>query len=173
VKTAYVPARIWDEPPQGGHEAFLRALFAPTGGDRRSTVFFRADDCGVPGANFRRLVDTFAAHGAPLCMAVVPCWLPMHAAGFRSCLDIENPLWCLHMHGFRHVNLEQSGQKMEFGPARSREDIRQRLERGRSLLEAHLGAAFQPVFTPPWNNGCAEALEELAELGCSGVSRCQ
>ena len=38
-------------------------------------VFFRADDIGVPGKQFRKLIHVFARYQVPLSMSVVPTWL--------------------------------------------------------------------------------------------------
>ncbi len=38
-------------------------------------VFFRADDIGVPGKQFFRLIDIFSQFEVPLALAVVPVWI--------------------------------------------------------------------------------------------------
>ena len=80
-------------------------------------------------------------------------------------------LWCWHQHGWRHCNHEPEGKKQEFGPARPRSRLAADLRRGRERLEALMGQAFYPAFTPPWNRCSAEALELIQAAGYRAVSR--
>ena len=78
-------------------------------------VYFRADDIGVPGAKFFRMMELFSNHRIPLSLAVVPAWLT--AQRWNA---LQNPggrfssLWCWHQHGWRHINHEYKGRKQEF-----------------------------------------------------------
>jgi hypothetical protein len=135
-------------------------------------VFFRADDIGVPGANFRQMMAVFAARQAPLNLALVPAWLTR--ARWRALQPADrgdDSLWCWHQHGWRHANHEAAGKKQEFGPCRSLRHLRADLVRGRQRLEGILGREFYPVFTPPWNRCDPRTLDLIAGLGYRGVSR--
>ena len=136
------------------------------------SVFFRADDVAVPGANFVRLMDLFIRYRVPLCLALVPAWLTkgrwqeLERIG-RSAAS----LWCWHQHGWRHVNHERAGKKQEFGPSRPLLNIKEDLIRGKDRLQDLMGKAFYPVFTPPWNRCDGRTLTLLKELNYRAVSR--
>ncbi|MEJ2639579.1 MAG: polysaccharide deacetylase family protein [Desulfosarcinaceae bacterium] len=139
-----------------------------------ATVWFRADDIGVPSRQCRRMLNVFAAHQVPLALALVPAWLtePRWKALIADGGD-GVPLWGWHQHGWRHHNHEPAGKKQEFGPARRPGTLRADLERGRRRLVSILEEAFLPAFTPPWNRCSAETLEQLKALGFRAVSRSQ
>ena len=136
------------------------------------TVFFRADDIGVPGRRFFRLMDTFIKNRTPLNPAVVPAWLTGPRWRVLERLAIKAPgLMCWHQHGWRHVNYQVSGKKQEFGPARSRTAIARDLLEGKKRLTQIVDSAFCPVFTPPWNRCDNRTLELLHAWQYGAVSR--
>jgi hypothetical protein len=137
-----------------------------------ATVWFRADDIGVPGGQFQRMLEIFTNHEVPLAPALVPTWLtiPRWKALQRQG-DAGAHLWGWHQHGWRHQNHEPAGKQQEFGPARSIAALRSDLVRGYRRLAAILGDALLPVFTPPWNRCSAEALIQLQALAFRAVSR--
>jgi peptidoglycan/xylan/chitin deacetylase (PgdA/CDA1 family) len=136
------------------------------------TIFFRADDVAVPGANFIRLMDLFARYQVPLCLAVVPAWLTQARWQHLKRIGKKAPsLWCWHQHGWRHVNHEPEGKKQEFGPSRPCLEIRADLIRGKHHLQTIMGESFSPVFTPPWNRCDQNTLGLLKELNYRAVSR--
>ena len=136
-------------------------------------VFFRADDVGVPGAQFTRLMHTFTSRQVPIDLAVVPAWLTRTRWQALQPPAGADPLLCWHQHGWRHANHEVQGKKQEFGPHRSAAALRRDILLGRQRLEEILGAGFTPVFTPPWNRCSHTALESLREFGYHAVSRSQ
>jgi hypothetical protein len=135
-------------------------------------VYFRADDIGVPGAKFFRMMELFSKYRIPLSLAVVPAWIT--AQRWNA---LQNPgrrfssLWCWHQHGWRHINHEYAGRKQEFGPARLQADIKDDLLKGKGRLENIMGDNFYPVFTPPWNRCNRKTLELVKECGFIAVSR--
>lgn len=137
----------------------------------RPKVFFRADDIGVPGAQAVRLLELFARRRTAINLAVVPAWLtrPRWAALRRAAGP--DALCCWHQHGWRHFNHEPRGKKQEFGPSRTAEAVRRDIQCGRQRLRSILGAAFTPVFTPPWNRCSLTTLEYLRLFGYHAVSR--
>ena len=140
-----------------------------TGG---TTLFFRADDVGVPGMQFERMMELFATYGVPLSLAIVPAWLTADRWQYLNGFEKNHPArWCWYQHGWRHVNHEAEGKKQEFGNARSLAQIKQDLRRGQSRLEELMAQAFYPVFTPPWNRCNANTLQILKDLGYAAVSR--
>ncbi|MCB2166058.1 MAG: polysaccharide deacetylase family protein [Deltaproteobacteria bacterium] len=137
-----------------------------------TAVFFRADDIAVPGRQFQRLMEIFTRNEVPLGLAVVPAWLTPPRWQALSGMGASRPdLWCWHQHGWRHRNHEPLGKKQEFGPFRSADALRTDLDRGRRRLNAIMGAAFSPLFTPPWNRCSEITLALLQEMGYDAVSR--
>lgn len=138
----------------------------------QAVVFFRADDIGVPSANFDRLISGFTQHRLPLCLATVPAWTTTRRlAELRRITGRNSSQWCWHQHGRLHRNFERYGKKQEFGSARNRDELFAQLVKGESRLRALLGADFTPVFTPPWNRCNADTLQGLVELDFRAVSR--
>jgi hypothetical protein len=171
------PAAIYRQAPrdlEARLEKVLACAAAVRPPHRPATVWFRADDIGVPGRQCQRMLDTFRAHQVPLALALVPAWLTVPRwkalqAGGRDGAH----LWGWHQHGWRHRNHETAGKKQEFGPARLSAALRADLVRGRRRLVSILGEAFLPVFTPPWNRCSAETLIQLKALEFRAVSRSQ
>jgi hypothetical protein len=168
-------SKIWQKPPRD-LASRLEGCLAEVGRRRFeenfATVFFRADDIGVPGDRFGRLIEIFRQHGVPLSLAVVPAWLTSErwAALMKRCRNSPS-LWCWHQHGWRHKNHERRWKKQEFGPSRSPAEIELDLVRGRDRLVSIMGSDFYPLFTPPWNRCSEKTLELLARLGYRAVSR--
>lgn len=171
------PCSLWRAVP---HDALRQARLAldrgldrldPLGA-RTCPVFFRADDCGVPGNIWQEFIQLFLLRRIPLAPSLVPAWITASRWKILAAQTAAAPgLFAWHQHGRLHVNHEPSGKSMEFGPARTREHKRQDLEAGRRRLESLLGDAFVPLFTPPWNRVDGETLELLVELGYAAVSR--
>ena len=86
----------------------------------RVIVFFRADDIGVPGEGFAKLIDLFRRKEVPLTLSVVPAWLSRPRwQRLQDLCGADRRLWCWTQHGWRHVNHEPQGKKLEFGPGRT------------------------------------------------------
>lgn len=168
--TAYAPTEPWLHPPADALERLEMLLERVLGSP--ATVFFRADDIGLPSAGFARMLETFVRHETPLALAVVPAWLPMRHADFERQVTPGGSLWCLHQHGFRHMNHEPEGRKKsEFGQARPAKAKQKDVSKGLDILEHYLGDRLVPLFTPPWNRCDGETLEALSDLGFDAVSR--
>jgi predicted deacetylase len=135
------------------------------------TVFFRDDDAGWRGDRLTTLLDLFAARGVPIDLAAIPLdATPALAAALRARADATG-LVGVHQHGFAHVNHEREGRKCEFGPSRDAEAQLADIRAGRERLGELLGAALQPMFTPPWNRCTADTGAALLELGVGMLSR--
>ncbi|MFT5700298.1 MAG: hypothetical protein ACI8ZB_003172 [Desulforhopalus sp.] len=136
------------------------------------TVFFRADDIGIPSLQFTQLINSFSNHKIPLCLATVPTWLnAKRLTELQKIIGDSIDQWCWHQHGYVHRNFELSGKKQEFGPARNYASVNSSLQKGKSRLELLLGPLNQPVFTPPWNRCGQETLQSLEDLGFKAISR--
>ncbi len=134
--------------------------------------FFRADDIGVPGRNFTRMMELFLRYRVPLCLAVVPSWLTRQRwEALAPFADKGGDLFCWHQHGWRHVNHEVKGKNQEFGPGRPVIDLRKDLANGKERLSGVLNHRFAPFFTPPWNRCTRETMAALVDLGFEGISR--
>lgn len=140
--------------------------------DTSIDFFFRDDDVGWAGDEFRALLDCFRRHSVPLDIAAIPTALTAEFANEISALHDEAPaLLGIHQHGFSHTNHEVLGRKCEFGTSRTYQEQYQDIQLGKLKLEALLGFALDPIFTPPWNR-CTEITGEcLTELGFSVLSR--
>ncbi len=169
------PAPLYGAYPSDAAEIIGQHLASGLAARRDSspvTVFFRADDIGVPSAAFSRMIALFQEKQAPLCLAVVPAWLTQNRwTAIGEICDREAPLWCWHQHGWAHRNHQKTGKKSEFGTARPGARIRADLSRGKERLQNIMGAAFSAYFTPPWNRCCPEALKALKDLDFRGLSR--
>ena len=134
--------------------------------------FFRDDDVGWANDEFRALLACFRRHSAPLDVAVIPSALTAEFADEIHTAHDEAPaLIGIHQHGFAHINHEAFGRKCEFGISRSYQDQFRAIQFGKMKLEAMLGSALDPIFTPPWNR-CTETTGEcLKELGFRVLSR--
>jgi peptidoglycan/xylan/chitin deacetylase (PgdA/CDA1 family) len=166
---------IWLQPPSdlGARiEKCVRQAVAGFKNSEAGLIYFRADDVGVPGRQFNRLMELFSSYRAPLSLAVVPAWLTRRRwETFQSKTLRSSPLWCWHQHGWRHVNHETGARKQEFGSGRQSFAIKSDLLKGRQRLQNILGNRFYPVFTPPWNRCNLNTLELLKQLGYLAVSR--
>ncbi|WP_432736046.1 polysaccharide deacetylase family protein [Maridesulfovibrio sp. FT414] len=140
--------------------------------DSGCDVFFRADDIGYPGRQFSEMITVFKKNEVPLSLALVPAWV--NESRISELLEVLGPdlgLWCMHQHGYRHINCAKEGKKFEFGPSRDKAVIAAELTRGREKLGRLLGRNFCPFFTPPWNRCSSEAMHCLADLGFVAISR--
>ena len=135
-------------------------------------IFFRADDIAVPSNNLSRLINLFSDYKVPLALAIVPAWLTKSRWLTIRTLIQKNPsLWCLHQHGWRHINYEKRNKKQEFGLSRTNSQKKADIIKGRRHLESLLGKEFCPIFTPPWNRCDQYTLMTLKNLGYYAVSR--
>jgi len=150
-------------------DAIAKGLGNGTG---QAQIFFRADDIGVPGQQFSKLIRLFRDHKLPLCLAVVPTWITGDRLKvLRRETGTKNSQWCWHQHGWLHRNYETVGKKQEFGSARSTELQLRDLTKGQERLQKILGNSFSRFFTPPWNRCSLETLEGLQKLQFKAVSR--
>lgn len=139
---------------------------------KETTLFFRADDIGIPSKNFSHLISLFKKHSMPLCLATVPTWLTKtRFAQLQKDTGKNNPLFCWHQHGWLHKNYENVGKKHEFGTSRKKEAIKQNLSDGKERLRKILGDEFSPFFTPPWNRCSQDTIDSLIELDFMALSR--
>lgn len=140
--------------------------------DGSLALFFRADDIGIPSRNFQLLIDCFIKHRMPLCLAAVPSWITdKRFSDLKQLTGTGSTQWCWHQHGRIHRNFERDGKKQEFGPSRTREEIKNSLRNGKRRLKNIIAGEFQPYFTPPWNRCSAATIESLVELNFSALSR--
>lgn len=141
-------------------------------GQGSAKIFFRADDIGVPGEQFSKLIQSFTANKLPLCLAVVPTWLTENRlTTLRTDTGNKSSQWCWHQHGWLHRNHETEGKKQEFGPGRSPAAQATDIKKGKKRLETILGNEFSLYFTPPWNRCSSDTLDALQLFGFNAVSR--
>ena len=169
------PAPLWLRMPPGIHEQLHRCL---EGADTEMSsrgegiVFFRVDDVAAPGRAFSKLISLFHNHQTPLTLAVVPAWLTKPRwRHLQELCEQKRSLCCWMQHGWRHLNHEPHGKKLEFGPSRPLSQKRQDLLLGFERLRDLMGDEFLPAFTPPWNRCDHETLGVLEEMGHKALSR--
>jgi len=140
-------------------------------GNHTPAFFFRADDIGAGGRAFHALCMLFRYHKTPLAMAVVPAWLTAtRTEQLFGVAPLEEPLWGWHQHGWRHVNLQRTGGKSEFGEERPIEKQWRDIRQGFKKMTEIFGDRLIPVFTPPWNRLPTATLKILQELNFKAVS---
>ncbi len=140
--------------------------------DRRVPLemFFRDDDAGWDMGSLDRLLDLFTLRECPIDLAVIPAALDASSAARLSAWRAAHPAIRLHQHGYAHENHEgPAGRKCEFGPNRPLAMQSADIAIGRHRLRELL-AAFDPIFTPPWNRCAPEILGRLPDLGFRMVS---
>jgi predicted glycosyltransferase len=139
---------------------------------RPARLFFRDDDCGWGDDRLLLLLDIFADFNVPIDLAAIPAALNSAFAQKLARRMASHPERLrIHQHGYAHVNHESEGKKCEFGPSRNYRYQRADIEDGRRRLSELLGAAPDPIFTPPWNRCTAITARCLAELGFQVLSR--
>jgi predicted glycosyltransferase len=139
---------------------------------RPTRVFFRDDDCGWGDDRLLLLLDIFADFNVPIDLAAIPAALNCAFAQKLARRMASHPERLrIHQHGYAHLNHESEGKKCEFGPSRNYRYQRADIEDGRRRLSELLGAAPDPIFTPPWNRCTAITARCLAELGFQVLSR--
>jgi hypothetical protein len=135
-------------------------------------LFFRNDDVGWDPAGLHALLDLFAEHSLPLDLAVIPCALDVGAADQLLVAAEDSPATIgFHQHGFAHRNHEPAGRKYEFGPSRGASLQRRDIAEGWRRLTELLGAAAEPIFTPPWNRCTPATGRYLVDMGFEVLSR--
>jgi hypothetical protein len=171
----YLISKLWDHAQDDlktDLDHCLTETLVAVGSQHPIPVFFRADDIGVPGKQFRELIHAFVRYQVPLSMSVVPTWLTAARwKGIEELCQKNSNLWCFYQHGWRHMNHESTGKKHEFGPARPILSMEHDLIRGRKRLTFLMQDAFFPAFTPPWNRCSKEAMDVLKASGCRALSR--
>lgn len=133
-------------------------------------LFFRDDDAGWDDVRLMALLDVFGAPLIPLDLAVIPQALGASLAAALLERARAQPL-AFHQHGFAHANHEPEGRKCEFGRSRTPEQQYRDIAQGRQQLMERLGAASDPVFTPPWNRCTAATTAALGALDFALLSR--
>jgi predicted glycosyltransferase len=158
---------------QDRNPAWLNSVrYALDGLTHPARLFFRDDDCGWGDDRLLLLLDIFADFNVPIDLAAIPAALNSAFAQKLARRMAAHPERLrIHQHGYAHLNHESEGKKCEFGPSRNYRYQRADIEDGRRRLSELLGAAPDPIFTPPWNRCTAITARCLAELGFQVLSR--
>ena len=107
----------------------------------------------------------------PISFGIIPAALTKNVGNFLNSVKRSHPeLIELHQHGWAHINHEGDRGEGEFGPARSYDQQREDLQRGRDTLEQSFGDGFFPAFSPPWNVYSAGTIRALKELSFEVLS---
>lgn len=130
-------------------------------------IWWRDDDAGYQSERLDRLLQFARRTRRPLALAVIPARLePEVAATILACDDVV-----VLQHGWDHADHARDDRKqVELGGTLGAEACRDRLARGKSVLEQAFGDRFLPVLVPPWNRIEAPCLGTLEALGFVAVS---
>ena len=135
-------------------------------------LFFRDDDAGWSNDRLLTLLDEFAKAQIPIDLAVIPEALDNKLANELLLRNRQSTrMLGLHQHGYSHTNHEREGRKCEFGSNRTKAQQLDDIGKGQKLLQAKLGNALDPIFTPPWNRCNQVTVECLEELDFKLLSR--
>ena len=136
-------------------------------------IFFRDDDAGWANESLFVLLDAFSREQMPLDLAVIPQALDRTLAEELKSRyrHQEGRMMGLHQHGYYHANHENTGRKCEFGGSRSQNQQCHDILAGWNCLQARLGSALDPIFTPPWNRCNEDTVAVLESLQFQALSR--
>jgi len=133
---------------------------------RRIPFWWRDDDAVEPTAALDRLLGLSDALELPVHLAVIPA-----DASDGLARRLEGTQARVLTHGWAHENhAPQSEKKAEFRDHRSAEAMRDELVAGFERVSERFGAAFRPVFVPPWNRVSEGVIAMLPEVGYAAVS---
>lgn len=138
---------------------------------KKIVVFFRNDDVRDKlDDSLIRLTGICTKYGVSIAHAVEPAnvseevvdWLISQKKQYPGLVEIIQ-------HGYSH-NLENPGQKMEFGGNRSFEDQFADLKKGKELMDKYFGDLWSPVFTFPYGTYNQATLKAIEQLGYHTIS---
>jgi peptidoglycan/xylan/chitin deacetylase (PgdA/CDA1 family) len=134
-------------------------------------VFIRNDDVESESDNLTRLIDRGLQLRVPISFGIIPATLTRDAGKLVNSVKRSHPeLIEIHQHGWAHINHEGKTGRGEFGAARSYDQQRDDLRKGRNTLEEIFGDGFFPAFSPPWNVYTADTVRAMKELGFLALS---
>ncbi|MFZ1426048.1 MAG: polysaccharide deacetylase family protein [Geminicoccaceae bacterium] len=148
-------------PPEARLRAALDALPAPV------VLWWRDDDAGRDHPRLATLLDLSAAHGIPICLAVVPDWLTDACAERIRHAQFATVV----QHGVAHADhAVPPNKKIELGGTANRAELGAALLQRRERLADAFGDRFVPALVPPWNRIAPELIPALPSLGFAGLS---
>lgn len=141
----------------------LRAELAAWRAEGRSASFWwRDDDAAAVTPALERLLALSRASGAPVALAVPP------ALARAELGEVGAPLL---QHGYAHRNHAPPGErKAEYGAHRPLDVMVDEIADGQRRMRELFGAAFRPIFVPPWNRLAPALRDRLGALGFAGLS---
>ena len=132
----------------------------------RFRMWWRDDDSCRDTLELRKFLS--ATGTVPIALSVIPGLLQ---GDFVTLVNRTDNVSILQ-HGWKHINHSSDGvAPSEFPESRSPSEVSLELREGLTLLKAHFGDRFTPIFVPPWHSCASWLLEQLPELGYLAVSR--
>jgi hypothetical protein len=130
-------------------------------------VWWRDDDAGYRSERLDGLLQLVRRTRRPVALAVIPARLePEVAAAILACDDAV-----VLQHGWDHADHAPDARKqVELGGTLGADACRDRLARGKAVMEQAFGERFLPVQVPPWNRIERPCLPIVDELGFVAVS---
>ncbi|MGH9767109.1 MAG: hypothetical protein ACREAB_06700 [Blastocatellia bacterium] len=134
-------------------------------------LFFRDDDVDEDEATLRRLLQFFLRRETPINLGVIPGRLTAAGGELLAQSVSDAPaLLELNQHGWRHLNHELVGRKLEFGPGRTFAEQMSDIAQGQARMTEAFGPHWFPVFIPPWNRCVEDTYRALDQLGFRALS---
>lgn len=126
-------------------------------------LWWRDDDAVAVTPELDGLLRLSEEVRVPVCLAVIP------ALAEPSLPEVLGPEACVMVHGWRHADTSQEGQKKsEF--VSPRREVRRETAQALARMQGVFGARLAPVFVPPWNRISDDIAAGLAKQGYAALS---
>lgn len=134
---------------------------------RSASLWLRDDDAIEPTPALDRLADLARGHDVPVALAIIPARTGPALANRLATEKIIHPV----VHGWSHANhAPASEKKQELGLHRPRDTVLSELARGLARLREFYGDRLTPMLVPPWNRIDPALLDDLPDVGFTGLS---
>jgi hypothetical protein len=134
---------------------------------RTVSLWLRDDDAIEPTPALDRLAGLARDHKVPVALAIIPARTGPALARRLAAENIIHPV----VHGWSHANhAPPTEKKQELGLHRPRAAVLDELARGLARLRDFYGDRLTPMLVPPWNRIDPALLDDLPQLGFTGLS---
>lgn len=134
---------------------------------RGASLWLRDDDAIEPTPALDRLADLARDHQVPVALAIIPARTGPALAHRLAAETIIHPI----VHGWSHANHAPAPEKkQELGPHRPRATVLGELAKGLTRLREFHDDRLTPMLVPPWNRIDPALLDDLPDVGFTGLS---
>jgi len=139
--------------------------------NREKVLFIRNDDVRDKlDESLINLTELCIKHAVPVSHAVEPGNVTAEVANWLILQKKQHPtLIEIIQHGYNH-NLDNPGQKMEFGGSRTYEDQLKDILEGKRIMNELFGSYWTPVFTFPYGTYNQATLKAVDDAGYLAIS---